>query len=1763
MADDSRSPLLRPRPGHGLGPDAAAELERRYSKLSSSAVGGGASDLPPIRVLSIDGGGAKGIIPAKLIEYISARAGRPIHELFDVVAGTSAGALIAGACFGLRDGRPLIPAESLVATLMKKWIQAFPSYSAPVALARAIRGPIFSDSTVLGILKEFGGDCRLADTGAFLVIPTYDIEERCPVYFSTSQALADPDAHNFLLPDVVHAAVAAPAILAPVRLHCPGVYAHKDYSTFVDGCLTQNNPALIAHAEASRLFPGRRILMVSLGTGSADVPMNSQAASRWNAFKWLVPAIECMLDGTGDCATDLAESLLGDNFIRLSPRLPPGLDSVADARPQQLQALCRTVEKQLLRGEPKRRLDAFIERLVAASDHPRALPRPSPALLPPDFVVVPKQPAVGSQPAQVLSDIETYGTCHLTFDNASFSVKEAPPPLHAQGAAERARKAGAALARSVSESIGLVKHWRHVLAPISGELRPGTMTCVLGPAFSGKTALLQILANRDEELRRAGRVGGAVRLNGAPARSSAAFARRVVLVRQDDASHYPQLTVEEALSFAARMRRPSGGERDAADVRDAHAMTLTAAMVVNLVQAMDSLVGDQNVRGISGGEKRRLTVAVELVAGGKGVVLLDQPTDGLDAAASLDLCRALRSLAESGVAVICSLLQPSWEVYSLFDELILLAPGRCVYQGPGGLAPVRHFEGQGLKNVDALSPPDFLVSVASTGRAQLATSLSSSDARVALKVEPTRAPLFDEDPRAPIASRAPPAGALVSASSVDLNVAPEIDLQRQYAAPAKKQFDILYERFNTLLFRNRRPLISRTVQSLAIAFILGTLFCQMPATASGAVNRISFLQACLLVYAFMALSKIDINYENRRVMHAQTQEGAYRPELWLAANVASEVPRLFVEVTLFSLVAYHAAGLQVVATHQRFARFLLVLFQMSLVADASVLALCQVFAVREVCSSLAPILPALSFIFGGFVVPRPSLPSWWKWARYWSYFSYPHEALCLNELWDLAVDGRPGGGAAVLEAFGMSADPAWYWYNVLISLAYWLAWLAAALLGARFSRPRRAFPSVMGADAHAHAPSPSPPPEGEGAWKAPPAPAPAELEMRSRGAAGSAGEGMLVHVVTVERAHGAGGLESPGHGQPRAAALTFRGLCYDVPAERPGEPPRRLLENVSGFVRGGGLTVLMGASGAGKTTLIDVLAGRKTTGTVTGEIRLNGRPLPPNGAFARVSSYVEQFDLLFPTMTVREAVVLSAMVRLDAAVPRREKLAAAEWALRELDLEAAGGLVIGTLEAGGIPVEMRKRTCIAMELVPRPHVLFLDEPTTGLDSTAALRVGKLLRRIASGGQATVATIHQPSQPLFALFDYLILLKRGGVPVFCGELGERCSGVLAFFAQLGYDLPPFRNPADFVIETAGGRSGRRAAGQAAPRATPSVSVLSEAAAAAAAAPPSRTRMNRAAEEIAAQFKASPLAATLQAQLSELEASLSAQEAPRIPQRPGFARQVGPPPLRAPHSPNFAPRPGGRWRCCNLLVALIAGTTWYQLGLDQPSARLRLSAMYCITLYFYFRAIGDITSHCALREVYYRERAQGLVSPIAHQASSLIVMTSFHVLNAIAFVAIAYPLCGFQLQGRMGYAVLLACLWTLVNSAFIEFLALALPIPPVVFSVASAILACGAFFTGFMISGSDIPRPWIWFFYLLWFRYPFEGLAANELSNIAFAGCPPQAAAAGLCFPTGAAVLARYDLSPDRQWANLGILAAFWAAFEAGKALALHRITHLRR
>lgn len=177
----------------------------------------------------------------------------------------------------------------------------------------------------------------------------------------------------------------------------------------------------------------------------------------------------------------------------------------------------------------------------------------------------------------------------------------------------------------------------------------------------------------------------------------------------------------------------------------------------------------------------------------------------------------------------------------------------------------------------------------------------------------------------------------------------------------------------------------------------------------------------------------------------------------------------------------------------------------------------------------------------------------------------------------------------------------------------------------------------------------------------------------------------------------------------------------------------------------------MGASGAGKTTCLDVLAQRKNIGVITGDILVDGRPLDSD--FARGTAYAEQMDVHEGTTTIREAMRFSAYLRQPFEVPKEEKDAYVEEMIELLELQDMADAMVFSLS-----VEARKRLTIGVELASKPELLlFLDEPTSGLDSQSAWNLVRFLRKLADAGQAILCTIHQPSSLLFESFGTSPLL----------------------------------------------------------------------------------------------------------------------------------------------------------------------------------------------------------------------------------------------------------------------------------------------------------------------------------------------------------------------------------------------------------------------
>ncbi|GME84677.1 unnamed protein product [Ambrosiozyma monospora] len=267
----------------------------------------------------------------------------------------------------------------------------------------------------------------------------------------------------------------------------------------------------------------------------------------------------------------------------------------------------------------------------------------------------------------------------------------------------------------------------------------------------------------------------------------------------------------------------------------------------------------------------------------------------------------------------------------------------------------------------------------------------------------------------------------------------------------------------------------------------------------------------------------------------------------------------------------------------------------------------------------------------------------------------------------------------------------------------------------------------------------------------------------------------------------------------------WKNVCYEVPYHG---GPRRLLNNVDGWVKPGTLTALMGSSGAGKTTLLDVLAARVTTGVVTGDMLVNGKQR--DSSFQRSTGYVQQQDLHLSTSTVREALRFSAYLRQPSSVSKEEKNAYVETVMHVLEMTPYADAIVG-VPGEGLNVEQRKRLTIGVELVAKPKLLlFLDEPTSGLDSQTAWSILCLIKKLSNAGQAVMCTIHQPSAMLFSQFDNLLLLKRGGETVYFGEIGKDATTLISYLERNGASkCPPKANPAEWMLEATGATPGTKA------------------------------------------------------------------------------------------------------------------------------------------------------------------------------------------------------------------------------------------------------------------------------------------------------------------------------------------------------------------
>ncbi|KAM5445242.1 FAD-dependent urate hydroxylase [Microsporum audouinii] len=257
----------------------------------------------------------------------------------------------------------------------------------------------------------------------------------------------------------------------------------------------------------------------------------------------------------------------------------------------------------------------------------------------------------------------------------------------------------------------------------------------------------------------------------------------------------------------------------------------------------------------------------------------------------------------------------------------------------------------------------------------------------------------------------------------------------------------------------------------------------------------------------------------------------------------------------------------------------------------------------------------------------------------------------------------------------------------------------------------------------------------------------------------------------------------------KPAALQFENIAYYINGQQ-------ILGGIRGIAKPGQVTAIMGASGAGKTTFLDILARKNKRGIVHGDIYVNGEKFN-DSEYRKVVGFVDQDDTMLPTLTVHETILNSALLRLPRDMSEAAKQQRVYEVEKQLGIHHIKDQLIGSEEGKGRGISggEKKRVSIACELVTSPSILFLDEPTSGLDAFNAFNVIECLVNLAKSYNRTVIfTIHQPRSNIVALFDQLILLGKGKT-VFSGPY----SSCQSYFDNIGYSCPPGFNIADYLVD----------------------------------------------------------------------------------------------------------------------------------------------------------------------------------------------------------------------------------------------------------------------------------------------------------------------------------------------------------------------------
>ncbi|GJN91548.1 hypothetical protein Rhopal_004571-T1 [Rhodotorula paludigena] len=1211
---------------------------------------------------------------------------------------------------------------------------------------------------------------------------------------------------------------------------------------------------------------------------------------------------------------------------------------------------------------------------------------------------------------------------------------------------------------------------KNLLSEFDGCLKPGEMCLVLGRPGSGCTTFLKTIANQ-----RHGFLGvnGDVSYGGIAADEMAKRYRGEVVYNQEDDVHAATLTVAQTLLFALRVKTPGkllpGKDRK---TFNNEVMELLLRML-GISHTKNTKVGSAFVRGVSGGERKRVSIA-EMMATRACVCSWDNSTRGLDASTALDYAKALRVMTDvHQMATFVSLYQAGEGIYEQFDKVLVIDEGRQVYFGPASEAR-KYMMSLGYADLPRQTSADYLTGCTDPNERKLAEGRSEADVpatpealEAAFKKSEIHARMVAERDAFRAQSDADEKTRQDFRDAVAADKRRGVSKKSKYTASFPAQVGALVIRQFQLKAQDKVDLIVSWTTSIIVAIISGAVYLNMPETAAGAFTRGGAIFIALLFNSFQAFNELPTQMLGRPIAHRHKQFAFYRPAATTIAMTVADAPNNLAQILIFSIIIYFMGGLA--RTAGAFFSFYLIVVGgfLSLAGFFRLLGtLCQNY---DQASRLASVIVTIMISYSGYLIPIFAQQRWLFWLSYFNPLNFAFSAAMENEFKriDLLCEGSyitPNslngalpqyptalGDNQVCTLQGSTPGNPIVPGRDYISAAFdydvndqWRNWGITLVFFVGFNIIQAYLAEILD--------------HGAGA----PAINVFAKENKERKALNEALE-------KNKQAYRKGEVEQDLSGliQTRKP-FTWENLTYTVPV--PGGQ-RQLLDNVFGYVRPGELTALMGSSGAGKTTLLDVLANRKTVGVIGGDRLIAGRP--PGPEFQRGTAYVEQQDVHEHTATVREALRFSAYLRQPAHVSKAEKDAYVEEVIQLLELEDKADAMIG-FPGFGLDVEARKRVTIGVELASKPQLLlFLDEPTSGLDGQSAYNIVRFLRKLAAAGQAILVTIHQPNALLFENFDRLLLLKSGGRTVYFGDIGKDSNVLRSYLARHGAVCPENANPAEYMLEAIGAGSGK----QIGPKDWADIWLDSE----------EFVSVKQRIEELKKEGLAMP---------EETDPSLKNQYSTN------FLTQ-----LKVVSSRTFmafwrSPDYGFTRLFNHISIALVVGLTFLNLENSVAALQYRVFVIFFITVIPAIIMSQIEPMFIMSRMTFIREASSKMYSPVVFAMSQLAAEMPYSILCSVVFFLLLYYPVGFNTDSvRAGYGfgmILLTELFAVTMGQAVAALA------PTIYAAAMTnpfLLVIFSLFCGVTIPKPDMPRFFrVWLYYLNPMTWLIAGLVTNELHGL---------------------------------------------------------------